>query len=363
MKKIIIVSPFNPYLHKGGLENYVLELYNFLRSRFDVKILTSESSGENVLGVGGKTILSGTYPILDTVEIFESLNKFKPDVVILNTRFFYNNYGIAKHCKEHGIPYIHIEHGTGFVKTSNPFVFLISRIYDITRGKYVLENAKYVFAVSTKAKEFCKSLSGRRDVKLLYPRFDYKFFTKSGNADKKSVGITFIGRLIYAKGVQDLIEAFRRIPGDNLVLNIVGGGNYEKTLRNLASGDSRIKFLGEMNRLHIRNILNKTDIFVNPSYSEGMPYSVLEAASMKCAVVATDVGGTREIIRGGVSGYLIGAKNVEMLASKTNMLINDKHLRNMFGNAARKSVLNFVKTNRKQYDTVLETLSSLPISS
>ena len=357
MKRILIFSPFNPYTHKGGLENYVLQLYYFLKKHFNVKILSYGSSSENVIGVSGSIKLKGTYPVLNNKQIFDALTEYRPDFVILNTRFFYNNYGIAQYCKEHGLPYIHIEHGTGFVKTSNPFVFLISRIYDITRGKYVLENAKYVFAVSTKAKEFCKSLSGRRDVKLLYPRFDYKFFTKSGNADKKSVGITFIGRLIYAKGVQDLIEAFRRIPGDNLVLNIVGGGNYEKTLRNLASGDSRIKFLGEMNRLHIRNILNKTDIFVNPSYSEGMPYSVLEAASMKCAVVATDVGGTGKIIKNGVSGLLVEPGDVSTLYDKLNKLIGDERLRTRLGEGCRGAILDFTKENKQQYDALVKLLS------
>ena len=132
---------------------------------------------------------------------------------------------------------------------------------------------------------------------------DTSIFKKKKTDLKKRLGIpsdykiiTYVGRLIYAKGVQDLISVFPKIkekcPKTKLL--IVGEGDYRGELEKLGNKDKDILFLGQ--RDDIVDILNITDVFVNPSYSEGLPTTVLEAAAVGVPIVATDVGGTREII-------------------------------------------------------------------
>ena len=79
------------------------------------------------------------------------------------------------------------------------------------------------------------------------------------------------------------------------------------------------------------------DVVVNPSYTEGLPTSVLEAAMMGKAVLATDVGGTPEIVADGEEGVLVGAHDVEALRSGLERLIADPDLRRLLGAAAHAS--------------------------
>ncbi len=150
--------------------------------------------------------------------------------------------------------------------------------------------------------------------------------------------ITFVGRLIEAKGVQDLIEAYCHLIfpkiHPKLELWIIGDGNYRKQLEAQAANCPSIKFLGEQSHNIVMEYLKQTDIFVNPSYSEGLPTSVLEAASLGLPIVATDVGGTREIIEHRVSGYLC-SKGVDALYEALSYMCTHRGEALQMGNQAR----------------------------
>jgi len=152
--------------------------------------------------------------------------------------------------------------------------------------------------------------------------------------------ITFTGRLIYAKGVQDLIDSFFSIKnlGMPIKLIIVGDGPYRSNLEKFSSNDKDILFLGL--RDDIVDILSITDVLVNPSYSEGLPTSILEASSIGVPVIATDVGGTKEIFIDEM-GFLIrpNDKNallkamISILKSEDSQLNRDirrNHVKNNF---------------------------------
>ncbi len=82
-------------------------------------------------------------------------------------------------------------------------------------------------------------------------------------------------------------------------------------------------------------MLSATDIFVNPSYSEGLGISVMEAASIGLPIIATDVGGTREIITTDKTGILIKARDVGQLAEELCRLRANAELRKKLGGNAR----------------------------
>lgn len=150
--------------------------------------------------------------------------------------------------------------------------------------------------------------------------------------------ITFVGRLIEAKGVQDLIKAFNELAYPDLELWIVGDGNYRKELENLSKGNSKIVFYGEQSNNNVIDILNQTDIFVNPSYSEGLPTSVLEAASIGLPIIATDVGGTNEIIEHRKTGLLIKPGRVWELENAIKSMLLHMDIARRQGGEAQKIV-------------------------
>ncbi len=174
--------------------------------------------------------------------------------------------------------------------------------------------------------------------------------------------ITFIGRLVKEKGVFELLEAFRRMKKDNIKLLVIGDtGDSERDqsaqeeLENYAQ-DENVFFLGH--RTDIPELLSITDVFCLPSYREGMPRSIIEAMAMECAIVATDIRGSREEVDHNVNGYLVPLKSIQPLTHALEKVINNEEQLNNFKKAARKKAVNFYNEN-KIVDTQLQIFDSI----
>jgi len=166
--------------------------------------------------------------------------------------------------------------------------------------------------------------------------------------DKKLV--FFCGRLVKRKGLIFLLKSWAIISKriNNAVLVLIGSGknqldNVEEELLNMAENMSlknKIIFLGEKNREDVAAYLKTADIFVYPSiHPEGRAVSVLEAMSTGVPVVVTNIGGLKEIVTDGFSGYLVEVNNPEDLSFRLEMLIKNKKLRTLFGKEGRKEVI------------------------
>lgn len=123
--------------------------------------------------------------------------------------------------------------------------------------------------------------------------------------------ITFVGSLVKRKGVDLLIEAFKMIRDDNLRLLIIGKGKLEDTLREIAKDDERIEFLGY--KEDSLSYIKASDIFILPSFSEGIPNVLIEALACETPVIATDVDGITEIIKNKINGLLIKPGNPKLI--------------------------------------------------
>lgn len=314
MHIVVFASYFHP--HKGGMEKYVYEIYRRLAVKgVEVDIITCNTNnapaeeiyeGMNIYRFDCWDALGKTYPIPKInkkfIKIIKKLNINSYSFVNTQTRFFIISLIGFIYGKIRGIKVIHTEHGTLHTFFSNPALDFLSKAYDHTIGFLITRFADYNIGISVASGEFSKHL-GAKDYSIAYNGIDMEKFKKRDTDLKGRLGvpkdykiITFIGRLIEAKGVQDLITAFKEVKNKaKVMLLIVGNGNYKDQLMELATGDKDILFLGGKNEEEIVDLLNITDIFVNPSYSEGLPTSVLEAAACGCRIIATDVGGTKEI--------------------------------------------------------------------
>lgn len=144
--------------------------------------------------------------------------------------------------------------------------------------------------------------------------------------------IVYSGRLIYGKGVADLVRAVKLLALNDVQCVIVGDGPERQYLKDLAGPN--IEFVGEKPLGEAIKILKSGDIFVNPSYTEGLPTAVIEAALCGKAIVATNVGGTPEIVQHEVSALLVSPRNVPKLVEAIRRLIDDAALRSRLGRAA-----------------------------
>ncbi len=132
-------------------------------------------------------------------------------------------------------------------------------------------------------------------------------------AGRPGLVITCIAELHERKGQKYLIEAFKKLQTNmpTLHLVLVGTGPNEKELKNKYGDITNLHFLGW--REDIPQILKASDIFVLPSLREAFGLVLLEAMASGVIVVATDNGGTTDIIDDGKSGYLVSPGNSDKL--------------------------------------------------
>ena len=342
----------------GGCVKIVHELaQKFVELGYTVDILTCNCTNEaqyevvdrvNIYRLSSWNLVNGSYPAptfsLGNISSVLSLAKNDYQCIITNTRFYpicLIGWILSKLCRT---PLIHLEHGSCHTVSDSSLVSMIGRIYDHTLGSLLIRSAKVNFGVSDPAVRFLRHL-GAKDAKVMHNGIDLSAFENAKPvAYTKAAGrtvVTYIGRLVYGKGVQDLLSIFPKLKGDVQLL-IVGDGPYRGELEALACqvNTSNIVFLGEQHPENIPGILKSTDIFVNPSYSEGLPTSVLEACAAGCAVVATDVGGTDEIILDGSTGFLVKPGDKQGLTEKINLLLENKSMRDTLGKTAKAYVMN-----------------------
>jgi glycosyltransferase involved in cell wall biosynthesis len=150
--------------------------------------------------------------------------------------------------------------------------------------------------------------------------------------------IGLVGRLDHwGKGHQELFTALAQIHASHPVhALIVGGGRREDEVRQLAVSlglAESVHFLGP--RRDVPDLLNAMDIFVLPSYSEGVSLALLEAMAAGLPVIATAVGGTPEVVTDGVTGLLIPPRDPAALAGALERLLNDPAWAKQLGAKAR----------------------------
>jgi len=156
---------------------------------------------------------------------------------------------------------------------------------------------------------------------------------KEFNLNKNDKIVTFVGRLVKEKGVIDLLEAFNNVNfNDGKRVKLIMVGDIAQNERDKDTKEKIEKYKANSNiiftgyREDINNILYITDIFCLPSYREGMPRSIIEAMAMECAVVATDIRGSREEVVDGKTGFLVPVNSINILVDKIKELIEDEKL-------------------------------------
>ena len=138
--------------------------------------------------------------------------------------------------------------------------------------------------------------------------------------------ITHISNFRKVKRIDDVIEVFYRTQKEvNAILIMVGDG--PERLRAMETCEkleieNKVKFLGKSNQVY--QILCYSDLFILPSASESFGLAALEAMMMRVPVISTNVGGLPEVNIEGESGYLFELGDVEGMAQKSIVLLNDE---------------------------------------
>lgn len=168
-----------------------------------------------------------------------------------------------------------------------------------------------------------------------------KALRKKLQLNENAALIANVGNLYPVKGQKYLIQAFRLVKDSvpNSELLIIGRGELEQELRTetetIGLKDS-VRFLGF--REDVGDLLKASDIFVLSSLSEGLPIALIEAMGCGLPVVATDVGGVKEVIQDGIDGFIVPAQDSVSLAGRIKLIIEGGASMNMMRENASKKV-------------------------
>jgi glycosyltransferase involved in cell wall biosynthesis len=180
----------------------------------------------------------------------------------------------------------------------------------------------------------------------------------------KPVKLLFLGRIGQRKGAFDLIAAFAALPNAHKTmahLTIAGDGEGEQAREKVKrlGLEASITILDWLNPEQRDTYLAKSDVFILPTYNEGLPLALLEAMGWGLPAITTPVGGIPELVTSGQDGILVEPGNIEQLAHAMRSLIENEDLRRSIGMKARErveplNISNYCATLAEIYRSAIE---------
>ena len=161
---------------------------------------------------------------------------------------------------------------------------------------------------------------------------------------KKIYDLIFHSRIIKDKGIFEIIDALKILRNKNINLKALILGDPDDKNRSTVTQNQLDLWVKEnliIWKSKVKNVipfLQKSKISILPSYREGLPKGLLEAASCKLPLISTNVPGCREICKNNFNGFLVRPKDSESLAKSIERLIFDERLMKKFGANSRKLV-------------------------
>lgn len=286
------------------------------------------------------------------VQVTKKLIKFRPDILHNFTVkcVVYGSLG-SIFCSNLRVVNSITGLGSAFIKET-----LVSKLvrwlYKVT---FKLSNSNVIFQNTDDMKYFKDYglVSDKRSHLILGSGVELSQFKNLERLEEnESVTILFASRLLRDKGIVEFIEAIDHIhkKKNNFIALIAGdidpgnpssltAGEFSKLIKNLP-----IEWKGHVNKM--TELIESSDIVCLPSYREGTPMILLEAAAAKKGIVATDVPGCRNVVVHEKTGLLAKVKDSQDLANKLERLIENQSLRISLGKNAREHVENHFERSK-----------------
>ncbi len=278
------------------------------------------------------------------ISIYFLVRKLKPDLLHLITikPVIYGGI-VSKLLKIKGV--VSAIPGLGYVYISGGFKsrvlrFLINYLYKISFSK---KSLKIVFQNEDDMKKLKEAINFKKGKSILIKGsgVDLKEFKREPFPEGRPV-VTMISRLQKDKGVNEFATAAKILKEKDIEADFWLVGETDSSYPSPVSkkdlneweDEGLLKVFGY--RKDINTLMKNSTIIVLPSYREGLPKVLLEAASCGRPVITTDVPGCRDAIIDGETGLLVPLKNSKKFAERIQFLLADKVLLEKMGKAGRK---------------------------
>lgn len=178
----------------------------------------------------------------------------------------------------------------------------------------------------------------------------------------EEIALLYIGAINSRKGIVDLLDALELYESKIKLKAILCGPileeiDFEKRIALISKKENvSIDYRGSVS--NVDEFMQASDIFILPSYSEGLPNVLLEAASTGLPLITTDIGGSRDIVDDGINGFIVSLNSPEKIQEKIAQLSENEVLRSEFGRMSREKIKNYFSIDivRAKYSNLYHTL-------
>lgn len=226
---------------------------------------------------------------------------------------------------------------------------------------YIIEKIVYrasdkIILTSQKDKKYVESKFNISSTKIkVIPNYIDTELFEPMSLKKEENRICFVGRLEKQKNLFNLIEALVGLP---VKLVIFGDGSLKRDLKNYAREQkAKVEFKGNIPNQRLPEELNKSELFILPSFYEGCPKVLLEAMSCGLPCIGTNSTGIKEIIKHKENGYLCRTDAVSIKKAILDVLNNERLKERLSKNARKTIVEHFnLESILKEEEKVYESL-------
>jgi glycosyltransferase involved in cell wall biosynthesis len=292
--------------------------------------------------------LSVPVPVVGRAVALE-LEAFKPDVIVAHGHSYLSSWWAALAARRLSVPFVIVQH--------NPFVEYgrvlnaVERLVDRSAGRWVLHEASAVVCVSRHVARYVHSIAPKARTTVVHNGVDVQRFVPGpstvehsvADSEARTLRVGTLRRLVPRQGVDVLVQAWREHGlGERAELVVGGSGNELSRLQDIARGDESITFLGRVSDEALAGFYQSCDVFVLPTTSgEGFGLVAAEALACGVPVVATDEGGAKEVVRDGVDGVHVKARDTASIAAGITLMLSDNERRLEMAEAARSRSLSW----------------------
>lgn len=292
----------------------------------------------------------GGYPLdLDLLKTnhYQDKGIFYEFLILVKSYFQFLGYLVAD---RHELIHIHTSANRSFFRKS---IFLItakifgkkvilhlhsSKFYEffLTEQPILRRYIKWIFSMSDNLVVLCTDWENK--IRSAYPTVEVRKIEnpvsfemlpkKKQVLNTKTLKLLFVGFFIKSKGIEDLLELAKRLKENSIdvCISLAGKGELESYIKAEIDEfelDTHINLLGWVSGKTKHNAYLNADVFILPSYKEGMPMSILEAMAYGIPSISTRIAGIPDIIIEGKNGFLLEPGDINGYYEKITMFVSN----------------------------------------
>ncbi|MCI8297659.1 MAG: glycosyltransferase [Lachnospiraceae bacterium] len=354
MKKVLHISKYY-FPFRGGTEQIAQECVSALKGRYEQKVICFNHGQKDKIDVvdGIEIVRAGCFAKVSSQSLSSSYGKllkemiatFAPDIIIFHYPNPFVAHWLLKYCRTDSrlVIYWHLD----IVRQK-----ILGRLFG-DQNRKLIKRADKIFATSPNYIEGSKWLRQVREKCVVVPNcINAARFKQSAEVEAKAVEVReknkgkiiclAVGRHTEYKGFIYLIRASKYLD-ERFRIFIIGKGGSTEQLKKEAKGDDKIQFLGLIPDMDLKAYMTAMDIFCFPSITKNEAFGLALAEAMyyeKPSVTFTiDGSGVNYVNLDGITGIEVPNRDVKAYADAMTRLADDPSLREQYGKASRKRVV------------------------